>query len=89
MNRLFFILILLLSGCNHVAPVTLKFPEVPETMMVPPEKLKPLSNDNKDLSDLLDNANTNYGTYYKLSEQLSAWQEWYKSQKEIYKNIKE
>jgi len=88
MNKLI-IIGLLLSGCSHVVPVTVNFPEVPDVMMTPPEKLKSLSSDNKNLSDLLDNANTNYGTYYKVSEQLLAWQEWYKSQKEIYKNIKE
>lgn len=26
----------------------------------------------------------NYGTYYQLSEQLKAWQDWYKTQKDIF-----
>lgn len=26
----------------------------------------------------------NYGTYYQISEQLKAWQEWYKTQKDIF-----
>lgn len=87
MNKI--IISILLTGCTHVVPVTIKFPEVPDAMMEPPGKLQTLTSDNKDLSDLLDNANSNYGTYYKVSEKLLAWQEWYKSQKEIFNNIKE
>ena len=40
------------------------------------------------ISDLLYNANENYGKYYELREKYLAWQEWYKTQKEIYEDIK-
>ena len=86
MNKLLFIIFL--SGCSYVVPVTTKFPDIPTELMVPPKKLTPLSNGH-DLSDILDNANTNYGTYYIISDKLLLWQEWYTKQQNIYNNIKE
>lgn len=82
------IFVMVLSGCSHVVPITTNFPGVPTELMKPPSKLLPLSNAHN-LSDILDNANTNYGTYYIVSEKLILWQEWYTKQQEIYNNIKE
>ena len=56
--------------------------------MVPAENLKPLPENKKTLSDLIENANQNYGTYYELKEKYSAWQEWYNKQKQIFESIK-
>lgn len=56
-------------------------------MRLPPE-LTPLSESQTDLSDLLENANENYGKYYELRERYLAWQEWYHSQREIFEEIK-
>ena len=56
--------------------------------MKPAPDLQPLETNKKNLSDLLDNANTNYGEYYKLKEQNKAWQEWYNTQRKIFDGIK-
>lgn len=88
MNKIV-IIFLFLSGCNHVVPVTAKFPDAPDSLLVPPPKLITLPSDNRSLSDLLDNANKNYGTYYEIREKLLLWQEWFKAQKEIFDNVKE
>jgi len=44
----------------------------------------PLNRTDKDLSDLLQNANDNYGKYHELAVKYRAWQKWYKSQQRIF-----
>jgi hypothetical protein len=39
-------------------------------------------------SELLDTVVINYATYYELTEKLKAWQEWYRTQKQIYESAK-
>jgi len=39
-------------------------------------------------SELLDTVVVNYAAYYELAEKLKAWQEWYKTQKQIYESAK-
>ena len=39
-------------------------------------------------SELLDTVVVNYATYYEVVEKLKAWQEWYKTQKQIYESAK-
>ena len=88
MNRLLIIVILFgLIGCSTIVPVTMKFPDAPEALLQPVPKLKPLDENKRELSDLLSNVNKNYGTYYINREKLIAWQEWYKSQKQIFADV--
>ena len=79
---------LLLTGCTTV-PVKIPFPTVPPQLMEPAGSLK-LLDKNKEiqLSDIIENTNTNAGSYYELKEKLSAWQQWYVEQKKIFENIK-
>lgn len=39
-------------------------------------------------SDLLDTVVANYGTCNEVREKLKGWQEWYKTQKEIFESVK-
>lgn len=55
--------------------------------MSPAPNLKKLESNN--ISDLLINANENYGKFYELKEKYLAWQDWYNSQKKIFENIQE
>jgi hypothetical protein len=87
MNKFVIILLLGLSGCSTAVPVTVKFPEAPDVLLIPAPALKPLAADKHQLSDLLENINENYGTYYEIREKLQAWQYWYKTQKNIYDKI--
>lgn len=50
--------------------------------------LKTLSQTKPELSDILENASENYGSYYELQERYLAWQDWYKQQKKIYEDVK-
>jgi hypothetical protein len=56
--------------------------------MEPASNLTPLPEDKKSLTDLIQNANENFGKYYQLKEKYEAWQEWYNTQKQIYESVK-
>ena len=82
------LMVLALTGCSTVVPVTMKFPEPPPSLMEPPEKLSTLKKDKVELSDIIENTNDNAGKYYKLREKYRAWQEWYSEQKKIFEETK-
>ena len=90
MKRLI-ILALLVSvvGCaNNSAPVKIKWPDAPAELMDPSEELTPLDTNQTSLSDLLDNANTNYSRYYILKDRYDTWQQWYKTHSQIYQDAR-
>jgi len=80
-------LILLVTACSTVVPVTAKFPEPPGrsamTACPPLQKL----NDSARLSDVATTVTVNYGTYYECAVKADAWQEWYGIQKKIFEDL--
>lgn len=88
MNRIIIISALILTSCSTVVPVTMKFPQAPESLTKPSEPLKPLTKENPELSDLITNASDNYGKYYELDIKYKAWQDWYNTQKKIFEEVK-
>jgi hypothetical protein len=64
------------------------WPEAPVNLLEPASNLKPLPEDKKTLTDLIENANENFGTYYQIKSKYEAWQEWYNSQKKVYESVK-
>jgi hypothetical protein len=82
------VLTLLLVGCSTTVPVKVPFPEVPPQLLEPAGKLKPLTAGKEtQLSDIIENTNTNAGLYYELKEKLTAWQIWYAEQKKIFDEL--
>ena len=80
--------ILLLSGCaSTTVPVTSKFPEVSERLLVQCPQLEKLGNEAK-LSDVAKTVTLNYTTYYECVIKNDAWIEWYQIQKEIFESVK-
>jgi hypothetical protein len=77
-------LILMITACSTVVPVTVKFPEPPGkgavTACPPLQKL----NDGAKLSDVATTVTINYSTYYECAIKADAWQEWYGIQKHIF-----
>jgi hypothetical protein len=57
-------------------------------MMEKAPELKPVPADKKQFSDLLENVNDNYGTYYDIREKYNAWIDWYTTQKQIFNEVK-
>ena len=85
MKYLMICLSILLTGC--VVPVKQNFPSVPKTFLEHSQELKEVPT-NSSFSNMLDIVMDNYGSYYLVSERLTAWQEWYKQQKQIFEAIK-
>jgi hypothetical protein len=86
MKRLLLIGLLILSGCTSV-PVVMKFPEVPQDMLVACPDLK-LAPETTKLSEVLPVVVDNYGQYYTCKDTVDSWIEWYENQKKIFNSIK-
>lgn len=82
------ILLVFISGCSTVVPVTAKFPEAPGKLATQPcTPLQKLPDDVK-LSDVSKTITANYTSYYECSTKLDAWREWYEIQKHIFEKLK-
>jgi hypothetical protein len=82
------LLSLLLGGCSTVVPVTVKFPDAPAELLVDCEELEKVPADTKQLSVTSETVVRNYGRYHKCRAKVDAWQEWHKSQKQIFESVK-
>jgi len=80
---IFIILAFLATGCSTVVPVTAKFPEVPDRLLVTCPQLSKLGDEAK-LSDISKTVAINYTTYYECAVKHDAFIEWYKIQKDIF-----
>ncbi len=79
-------LLILISGCSTVVPVTVKFPDAPDRIKVKCPQLKTLSEEAK-LSDIAKTVTENYTTYYECAVKHDAWTEWYETQKIIFEKL--
>lgn len=88
MKKLFLIFsVVIMAGCTTV-PVTMKFPDPPETETAKPcVPLKKL-NDQAELSDVAKTVFGNYTEYHLCSLKVDTWIEWYTKQKAIYERLK-
>ena len=89
MKRLIVISLFLLTACaSNKAPTLPKWPTAPADLQQPAQELTPLAPDQRNLSDLITNANDNYAQYYILKERYEGWQNWYNSQQKIWEGLK-
>ena len=88
MRNLLLACLLLLTGCATSVPVTMGFPQVPEALDKPCERLEPLAADKRELSDLLENTTDNYAKAKECNAKATAWKEWYETQKKIFEEVK-
>ena len=79
--------IAMFSGCSTTVPVTAKFPQVPERLLVKCPELEKLGNEVK-LSDISKTITVNYTTYYECAVKHDAFIEWYNVQKNIFESVK-
>jgi hypothetical protein len=82
------LILLLLAGCSTTVPVTRKFPEVPDVLMVPCPPLSQIKEGTTKLSEVVGVVTDNYFEYHKCSDKNDLWMEWYKAQKEIFDSVK-
>ncbi len=78
--------LLLLVGCT-ATPVKRNFPEVPKELVESCPDLKTVETTEK-LSDVLKVVVDNYGQYHECRIKVDAWNEWYKTQKQIFDSVK-
>ena len=83
----YLLLVLILTGCSTTVPVTAKFPDVPERLLVKCPQLEKLENEAK-LSDISKTVTNNYTTYYECAVKHDAFVEWYQIQKRIFESVK-
>ena len=79
--------LLLFAGCSTVVPVTSKFPDVPEKLLIGCPQLQKLEDEAK-LSQVSKTVTNNYTTYYDCAVKNDAWIEWYQIQKHIFESVK-
>ena len=87
MRTLLLVSMIVLSGCSTTVPVTVKFPEAPKELMSTCPDLKQTPPTSK-LSDVLQVVTDNYSQYYECRVKLDSWIEWYKTQKQLFEEIK-
>lgn len=88
MNRLLFLIsVVLLTGCT-VVPVTGKFPEPPPSLLKECADLKKVDSDTVKLSQILLTVTDNYSEYHECRLKVDSWILWWKKQKEIHDSIK-
>lgn len=87
--RMFFVLLtFLLAGCTTV-PVTAKFPGAVPELMKSCGELKRIENaENVPITDLIKVIVHNYTLYHQCSEKVESWQEWHRTQKELFEQAK-
>ena len=87
MKYLTCVLLILISGCSTVVPVTAKFPEVPTKLQIKCPQLEKLKDEVK-LSEVSKTITMNYSTYYECAVKVDSWNEWYQVNKLIFEGIK-
>ena len=85
MKKIVLLSIFLLVGCSTTVPVKAKFPDVPEILTNKCSPLKQVSEDAK-LSEISKSIAENYTSYYECAVLVENWNDWYKTQKNIYEN---
>ena len=82
-------IVVALSGCATVVPVTARFPAAPgeiyQRACPDLQKLK----DQPQLSEVSQTININYSTYYECAVKLDTWIQWYSVQKLIFESAAE
>jgi hypothetical protein len=76
-----------MGGCSTTVPVTAKFPDVPERLLVRCPQLQKLNDDAK-LSEVSKTVTINYTTYYECAVKHDGFVEWYQIQKNIFNGVK-
>jgi len=88
MRKLLLISVLLLTSCATAIPVKMGFPQLPEALAKPCDRLLPLDPAKKQLTDLLENTVDNYAKAKECYAKNQAWQEWYDTQRKIFEEVK-
>jgi len=81
------VLVLAITGCSTVVPVSAKFPDAPRLGLGTCPQLQTVKEGVK-LSELTNTVTINYSTYYECAVKSDQWNEWYEIQKRIFEGVK-
>ena len=80
---------LILTGCaTQAVPVKPKFPEAIQALTTPCPDLVEIPIETTKLSEAISIIAQNYGAYHECKIKVDSWNEWYKTQKQIYDEVK-
>lgn len=87
--RIFALIVLVfLTGCATVVPVTVKFPEAPVILTQPCPDLQKLEGEKVSMTDMLKIVVQNYSLYYECAVKIDNWNKWHAEQKIIFELVK-
>ena len=75
---------LILSGCSTTVPVKQRFPDATPELLKSCERLKLIEGTNVSIIDMLKVVVENYQLYWECEAKVSGWQDWYKTQRQIF-----
>jgi hypothetical protein len=81
------LLAIVLVGCSTPVPVSAKFPQAPDRLLVECAPLLVIKEDAK-LSDVAKTVADNYGLYHDCAIKHGGWIEWYQTQRRIFDSAK-
>ena len=88
MKKLLLCGVFVLSGCTTTVPVTMNFPQAPESLRAQCIALKQMDPTTTKLSSLVGTVAENYGMYQECQIKVDAWNQWYETQKKIHEGVK-
>jgi hypothetical protein len=89
MKKSIIALAIVLTGCAGTGvPVTVKFPQHPDTLKDTCPDLKTIPEDTDKISVLSDVVVDNYAQYRECKIKVDGWLEWYENQRKIFESIK-
>jgi hypothetical protein len=80
-------LVILLSGCV-TTPVQRNFPDIPPSLRSGCEDLTLIDQGTDKLSEVLVVVTSNYAKYHDCQIKVETWQQWYKTQRDIFNSVK-
>jgi hypothetical protein len=86
-NKILLLSVTLLAGCATKVPVAMKFPAVPEQLLITCAELEKIPPTEEQLSELAKVVTKNYGHHHECRAKVDAWIDWYKKQKEIHDSV--
>lgn len=86
-NKIFLLTLLLLAGCATPVPVAMKFPAVPDQLLITCAELEKIPPTEEQLSELAKVVVKNYGHHHECRAKVEAWIDWYKQQKQIHDSV--
>lgn len=78
--------VLVLTGC--AVPVARNFPDIPPALTTSCDHLTLVAEGTEKLSEVLIVVTENYAKYHQCQIKVETWQQWYRTQKDIFDSVR-